>query len=342
MGVRTDIVILNYNTKGLLEALLPLVKANTNLDGVQIVVADNASSDGSAEYVKQYHPDIELVEMKENRGYAGGYNACLKGRTADYFVLLNSDAEPAPGWLPPLIDQAENHPECAAVQPALLDFYNREKYEYAGAAGGFLDHYGYPFCRGRIFGNLENVEGQYSEPEEIFWASGAALFMRRTAWEQAGGLDETFFAHMEEIDLCWRLKNKGWEIWACPDSTVYHMGGATLSNQSPRKTYLNFRNGLLMLYKNLHEKELNRVIFRRKLLDGLAAVFFMLQGKFNHIPQIWKAHRHFDKMKRNFSRPASNKPMSELTGVLKGSLVFRYFLKGQKTTTQLKHMITKG
>jgi GT2 family glycosyltransferase len=335
MSATIDIVILNYNTRGLLERLLPTVISCSQGEGINIVVADNASSDGSAEMVSAKFPDVELIEMSENRGYAGGYNACLAGRTADYFVLLNSDAEPTSGWLLPLLKMAEANPALGAAQPHLMDYYNRNKFEYAGAGGGFMDQYGYPFCRGRIFGNVEQNEGQYDDGLQVFWATGAALFISRKAWEATGGLDERFFAHMEEIDLCWRMQLLGFEVWSCPQSIVYHIGGATLSNQSPRKTYLNFRNNLLMLYKNLHPAERDGVIFRRKLFDGLAACFFILQGKVNHIPEIVKAHRHFDKMKRHLQPSSGAKLLADLPGIFMGSLVLSYFLRGKKVWSTL-------
>lgn len=330
-----DVVILNYNTCGLLKELLPKVIENSRGNNIKIVIADNHSSDGSADFIKENYPDLELIEIPENMGYAGGYNYCLKNRKADYFVLLNSDAEPAPGWLEALMEMAEKYPNLGAAQPNILDFNNRSKFEYAGAAGGFMDKFGYPFCRGRIFGNVEMNEGQYDEEKPLFWATGAALFIKREAWEKAGGLDEAFFAHMEEIDLCWRLQNMGYGIWSCPNSKVYHIGGATLSNQSPRKTYLNFRNNLLMLYKNLHTQERDSVIFKRKLLDGLAACFFILQGKISHIPQIVKAHRDFDKMKQGLKVYEKNQKLRSLIGVLHASLVFSYFFSGKKTWNKL-------
>jgi len=335
MSIAIDIVILNYNTCDLLASLLPKVIENSKGDNIKIVVADNHSSDNSAEFVREKFPEIELICIPENLGYAGGYNYCLKNRKADYFVLLNSDAEPAPGWIEALVFITEKNPKLGAAQPHIMDFKNRDKFEYAGAAGGFMDKYGYPFCRGRIFGNVEENNGQYNDEKPLFWATGAAFFIKREAWEKAKGLDEAFFAHMEEIDLCWRLQNMGYEIWSCPQSKVYHIGGATLSNQSPRKTYLNFRNNLLMLYKNLQTEERDSVIFKRKLLDGLAACFFILQGKINHIPQILKAHRDFEKMKVKLKVGENNKKLESLEGLLHAGLVYSYFLKGKKTWDKL-------
>lgn len=335
MTATVDIVILNYNTRGLLEKLLPNVIANCKYPGVQIVVADNASSDGSADFVASNFSQIEVIRMSENRGYAGGYNECLKHRTADYFLLLNSDAVPRKNWLEPLLELATKNPKLGAAQPHIYDYYQPNKFEYAGAAGGFIDSFGFPFCRGRIFGNVETDKGQYRDSRPVFWATGAALFISRKAWNEANGLDPTFFAHMEEIDLCWRLQNMGYEIWSCADSGVDHMGGGTLSNLSPRKTYLNFRNSLLMLHKNLPANKKERVLLARKLFDGLAGVFFLLQGRPAHIPQIIKAHRDFSKLRKTITPGKNNKNANQLTGVLHASLVLNYFFKGRKTWSKL-------
>jgi GT2 family glycosyltransferase len=329
-----NIVVLNYNTRNLLQQCLPIVIRNSQYPGATITVVDNASTDGSAEFMSGHYPEIRFIQLSENTGYAGGYNEALKQCTEDYFVLLNSDAEPDEQWLSPLLELVAQHPDLGAAQPHLIDYYKRNKFEYAGAAGGFIDKYGYPFCRGRIFGNVETNQGQYNNPMPIFWASGAALFIKREAWERATGLDLAFFAHMEEIDLCWRLQLMGYSIWSCPDSRVFHIGGATLSNQSPRKTFLNFRNNLLMLHKNLHPSEKSGRILARKLLDGLAGVFFMLQGKWSHIPQIVKAHREFDRIKSQFPATHGAKTLAELNGSITQSIVIGYFTRGKKTWQQ--------
>lgn len=332
-SARIDIVVLNYNTRDLLAQCLPVVLRESQIPGARVVLVDNHSSDGSAAYVRTQFPEIHLIELPENAGYAGGYNQALAQLDADYFVLLNSDAEPGPNWLKPLLHLAENTPQFGAAQPHILDYYQRDKFEYAGAAGGYMDRFGYPFCRGRIFGQVEKNQGQYTQTQPVFWATGAALFVKRQAWLEAGGLDEAFFAHFEEIDLCWRLQLKGYSIWSCADSVIYHMGGGTLANQSPRKTYLNFRNNLLMLYKNLPTELANKRILQRKLMDGLAAFLFLLQGKPQLIIQIIKAHRDFDKTKHRFQRSANAVPVPELTGTLNASLVFGYFLQGKKSWT---------
>lgn len=334
MGINIDIVILNYNTKSLLAELLPIVIKNSAIPGASVIVADNASTDDSVAFLNQEFPNIELVKLEKNYGYAGGYNQALKNRNADYFILLNSDAEPHENWLQPLIELIQSKPDLGAAQPKLLDYYQRNKFEYAGASGGFLDKYGYPFCRGRIFGNVEIDQAQYNDTREIFWATGACFLVKKSAWDAANGLDESFFAHMEEIDLCWRLQLLGYKNYTCPDSIVYHMGGGTLSNLSPRKTFLNFRNNLLMLYKNLPEFERNKIVFKRKLLDGLAACFFLLQGRFAHIPQVWKAHQAFNKLKSNIQPTANSKSMHQLSGVFNKGLVWNYFIKSKKYFSQ--------
>lgn len=326
-----DIVILNYNTKEVLEKCLPKVIENSQYSNCKIVVVDNASTDESAQFIRETYPNLELIVLDSNTGFAGGYNRGLTGRSADYFVLLNSDAEPEKGWMEPMLKMVETHPDLGACQPKIIDYFNREKFEYAGAAGGYIDQFGYPFCMGRIFGNVEFDHGQYNHSNEIFWASGAAMFIKREAWEKANGLDEDFFAHMEEIDLCWRLQLLGYEIYNCHESTFYHMGGATLSNQNPRKTYLNFRNSLLMLHKNLPAEVKNKRIFQRKMFDGLAAFLFLIQGKPKHVWQIYKAHQYFDKEKKQFQISQNTQPLENLKGVLNHSLVFGYFLRGKKT-----------
>ncbi len=326
-----NVVILNFNTVNVLKECLPQVLAVCQIPGVTVTVVDNASTDGSAEWVAKEYPHISLIKLAKNNGYAGGYNESLQQLTEDYFLLLNSDATLAENWLEPLLECAKNNPSFGAAQPHILDYFNRDKFEYAGAAGGFIDAYSYPFCRGRIFGNVEINTHQYQEEIPIFWASGAAFFIKREAWQKANGLDEAFFAHMEEIDLCWRLQLSGYTIFSVPNSIAYHMGGATLANQSPRKTFLNFRNNLLLMYKNLHPDVRESLILKRKLLDGLAAIFFALKFQFNLIPQIIKAHREFDKIKSQFTQSANPKHLTDLVGTVNESIVFGYFIKGRKT-----------
>jgi len=328
-----DIVILNYNTKNLLEELVPKVIANSKMEGVQVVIADNGSTDGSIAFVQEHYPNLKCIQIPKNQGFAGGYNFALKQSDAKYLILLNSDVEPHPGWLEPLMAHMESNDNTAVVQPKIKDYYRREYFEYAGASGGFIDKYGFPFCRGRIFGNIEKDEGQYDEPCKIFWASGAAFCIRASVWKEAKGLDELFFAHMEEIDLCWRILNLGYDIYAIPSSTIYHMGGATLSTHNPRKSFLNFRNGLYMLYKNLPLASRSKTIFYRKMLDGLAGCLFLVTGKAKHVWQIIKAHRTFDKTKKELSLSNNDWPQS---GVVKTSVAKQYFLNGNKVFSKLK------
>ncbi len=333
---RIDIVVLNYNTRDILAKCLPMVMRHSQHENVRIIVADNASTDDSVSFVKATYGDsIEVISLDQNYGFAGGYNKALAHCDAEYFVLLNSDAEPGnPEWLHELVQVANDHDDFAAAQPKILDYSRNGKFEYAGAAGGYIDHYGFPFCKGRIFGNVEFDNSQYEQSEPLFWASGAALFIKREVWNTLGGLDPIFFAHMEEIDLCWRIQCLNLGIYSCPKATVYHMGGATLSNQNPKKTFLNFRNSLIMLHKNLPDKMLGKRILQRKLFDGLAGIFFLFQGKPLHTLEIIKAHREYDKIKSQLVKTEHRPELSKLKGMIKESLVFSYFFKGKKTFSQ--------
>ena len=330
---RIDVVVLNYNTRDILAQCLPMVLKHSQHENVRVVLADNASTDDSLEFVKRtFGNQIHIIKLDQNYGFAGGYNEALKHCDAEYFVLLNSDAEPAHSeWLYELYATALENTDFAAAQPKILDYKRNGKFEYAGAAGGFIDHYGFPFCKGRIFGNVEIDTHQYEQSEPIFWASGAALFIKREAWNLVNGLDPSFFAHMEEIDLCWRLQLHNLGIYSCPKAVVYHMGGATLSNQNPKKTFLNFRNSLIMMHKNLPNSVASKRILQRKFLDGLAGVFFMLQGKPLHTLQIIKAHREYDKIKAQIIKSDSRILPQNLKGKILESLVFSYFFKGKKT-----------
>lgn len=285
------IVILNWNGVKLLEQFLPSVIQFSQ--GAQIYVADNASTDESVAFVQKNFPTVTLIKNSGNYGFAKGYNDALKGVEAEYYALVNSDIEVTENWLQPILDTFETEKQTVIVQPKILDFKNKAYFEYAGAAGGFIDKYGYPFCRGRIFDTIEKDNGQYDDPYEIFWASGACFFIREKTYHELGGFDETFFAHQEEIDLCWRAQNEGYLIKYNPKSVVYHVGGATLNQENPRKTFLNFRNSLFMLVKNLPKKNLFFVIFFRMVLDGIAGIRFLIQGKFRHALAILKAHFHF-------------------------------------------------
>jgi len=292
------IVILNWNGEALLERYLPIVVQYSGK--TDIYVADNGSTDGSVAYVKENFPNVNIIQNSSNNGFAKGYNDALKQVDADIYCLLNSDVEVTPGWLEPIKDAFLKFPDASIIQPKILDLLKRDYFEYAGAAGGFLDQFGYPFCRGRIFQTIEKDEGQYDDTTEIFWATGASMFIKSDVFDSLGGFDEDYFAHQEEVDLCWRAQNKGLKVYYVGASYVYHLGGSTLSNMNPKKTFLNFRNSLFSITKNLPRKKAFPIIFVRLFLDGIAAIRFILQGKPIHCWAILKAHlsyyRHFGKM----------------------------------------------
>ena len=289
--MKVAVVILNWNGVQLLEQFLPSVVKNS--PEATVYVADNASTDNSISYVNTFFPTVKIIKNDLNLGFAGGYNEALKSVDADLFALVNSDIEVTENWLKPIITTFENEPKTAIIQPKILDYKRKEYFEYAGAAGGFIDKYGYPYCRGRIFETLEKDNGQYDDTSEIFWASGACFFIRSSVYKELKGFDADFFAHQEEIDLCWRTINKGYTIMYNSASVVYHVGGATLQQGNPKKTFLNFRNSLLMLTKNLPQKEIYSILFQRMILDGIAAIQFLLKGKTNHFLAVLKAHASF-------------------------------------------------
>jgi len=326
---KVAVVILNWNGQKFLEQFLPSVVNHS--DNARIIVADNNSTDNSIPFLKEHYPTVELIELDHNFGFAGGYNNALKQVDSEYYVLLNSDVEVSKNWLTPMIELLDSDQSIAACQPKIKDYNNKECFEYAGASGGFIDKYGYPFCRGRIFDSLEKDNNQYDNIEEIFWASGASLFIRAKDYNNIGGLDEFFFAHMEEIDLCWRLKNQGKKIMVCPSSTVYHVGGGTLNKVNPHKTFLNFRNSLLTLHKNAPQKERFSIIFIRLLLDGLAGLKFIISGKPSHTWAIIRAHFSFyGAISQNKTkRKTVNNP--NLTGQINKSIVKGYYLDNCKS-----------
>jgi len=292
------VIILNWNGEKLLREFLPAVIANTNPSLARVIVADNGSSDASLQVLRSEFPDVEVFELGENHGFAGGYNRCLEHyKVYPYTVLLNSDVAPRTGWVDHLLDFMEANPAVAACQPKILSHRQPGFFEYAGASGGFIDRNGYPYCRGRIFDAVEQDHGQYDTSIPVFWATGAALMVRTRAFLDAGGLDESFFAHMEEIDLCWRLWLAGHVVAVVPQAVVEHLGGASLPKSDPRKTYLNFRNNLLMMHKNLPPASRGRHIFRRMLLDGIAWLKFAITGHFADAAAIWRAHRDFRRMR---------------------------------------------
>lgn len=334
---KVAIVILNWNGKKFLEQFLPSVLA-TDYSNAEIYVADNASTDDSVAFVKSYFPVVKLLSNSGNLGFAAGYNEALSRIEADYFVLLNQDVSVTPGWIDPIIELMEKDTTVGACQPKIRAWHQPEYFEYAGAAGGWIDRYGFTFCRGRIFDTLEKDEQQYNDAQSVFWASGAALFIRAHLYRESGGLDPDFFAHMEEIDLCWRLQRMGHRIMVCPQSVVYHVGGGSLPQGNPKKVYLNFRNNLIMLYKNLHPDERNMLLFSRLLLDGIAAIKSLFSGHYAEIKSIWSAHRSFFRWKaanKNKKDTLPRPAFLHLPGVYQDSIVWQYFIEKKKTFSSL-------
>lgn len=336
---KTAVVILNWNGCEMLRSFLPSVVRCSQTEGARVYVADNGSTDASVEMLRREFPSVHLILLGENHGFAEGYNLALRQVDAEYVVLLNSDVEVTGHWLAPLIGYMDAHPEVAACQPKIRSWRQRERFEYAGAAGGFIDRYGYPFCRGRIMSVVEKDNGQYDTVVPLFWATGAALFIRRKDYLDAGGLDGRFFAHMEEIDLCWRLRARGRRLVCVPQSTVYHVGGATLKKENPRKTFLNFRNNLLMLYKNLPQEELAAVMRMRAVLDYVAALNFLLRGQFANMWAVVRARRAFRQLRPSFA--AARKENLGKTSVTvipertKSSILAQFYLYGKKHFSRL-------
>lgn len=317
MKSKLAIIILNWNGEKMLRQFLPSVAASTAGDGrVRLIVADNGSTDGSVAWIKENYPDIETIRFEENYGFAEGYDRAIRMVDAEYTLLLNSDVETPQGWWQPLLEFMERTPEAGAVQPKILSWHDRSKFEHAGAAGGMIDSLGFPYCRGRVLWKVEEDRGQYDsdEPVETAWASGAAMLVRTEAYKEAGGLDPKFFAHMEEIDLCWRMRLKGWKIFALTSSTVYHYGGGALPYGNPRKTYYNFRNNLLMLHKNLPKKEGKRFLIKRRLVDTLGFMQFLIKGEWSNAKAVVKAHNDFKKMRREYTEHPDKNILTELPG----------------------------
>ena len=324
--MKIAVVILNWNGEKLLEQFLPsIVQYSPQAD---IYVADNASTDDSVSYLKAFFPTVKIIQNDSNLGFAEGYNEALKEVDAEIYALVNSDIEVTENWLKPIIETFENEPKTAIIQPKLLDFKRKEYFEYAGAAGGFLDKYGYPYCRGRVFETLEKDNGQYEDNREIFWASGACFFIRSSVYKELNGFDADFFAHQEEIDLCWRAFNKGHVIKYNAQSVVYHVGGATLQQGNPKKTFLNFRNSLLMMLKNLPKNQLLPVLFIRLALDGIAGIQFLFQGKFKHLWAILKAHFYFYLL--FYSNYKKRNDFQSDNYYKTKSIVYQYFVKAGK------------
>jgi len=337
---KVAVVILNWNGLKYLSQFLPGV-IQSSYPNLEIVVGDNASSDGSVAFLRAQFPTVTIVENDANYGFTGGYNRVLEHIDADYYILLNSDIEVTDGWIEPVIALMETDEAIAAAAPKIKSFAQQDHFEHAGAAGGFIDYLGYPFCRGRIFYELEEDHGQYNQSGEVFWASGAALFIRKKYWDLSGGFDEQFFAHMEEIDLCWRLKNMGYKVMYCAESEVYHVGGGTLDKENPFKTYLNFRNNLLLLKKNMPVYKSVPIIILRFGLDLLAIFRFMNEGKRKDAWAISRAHQNFVRKlftsdKKNKARPMPViKSEANLKGMLKCSIVADFFIRKKKHFTDL-------
>ena len=336
---KTAIVILNWNGLVFLKMFLGSVIKYSTDNETFVCIADNGSSDSSTEWVAQNFSEVKLIKLDKNYGFAEGYNLAINQLDARYFVLLNSDIEVTENWLHPMVTFMDNNPEVASCQPKILSYSHKDHFEHAGAAGCFIDKYGYPFCRGRVINIIEKDMGQYDTPTDVFWSSGACMIVRSEAWKKCGGFDGDFFAHMEEIDLCWRFHKAGYRVCFLPDSVIYHVGGGTLPYSSPLKTYLNFRNSLFLLYKNLPDERLKRVLFVRRILDGLAAIFFLVKGSFRSVSAVWRAHMDYYKalndlrIKRKAVKQLEIDPAME--SVLNKSIVFEFYVKGNKTYKSL-------
>ena len=369
--MRTAVVILNWNTEGFLRQFLPaLLDSVKGLDSVEVVVADNASTDGSSKVLKDEFPQVRTIQLDKNYGFTGGYNRAFRhlmeedGENApEYFLLLNSDIEVSRGWIEPLIQWMDSHPECGACAPKLHSWQNKDMFEYAGAAGGYIDRFGYPFCRGRVMSRVEKDYGQYDSPAEVFWATGACLMVRSKVYESLGGLDERFFAHMEEIDLCWRMKLMGYRVEVVPSSVVWHLGGGTLPASSPFKLRLNYRNNLLMLSNNLartyavslvrkgssiHQAALkgcrkaSAQIFKRMILDGMSAAVYLLTFKIDSFNAVVSAHRQYRELVRKPDKTQVEEYLSvfadkaSIVGIYPKWIVFQYILRGDKIFSYLR------
>lgn len=334
------IVILNWNGRALMEKFLPSVVAYSPQALASVIVADNGSTDDSLGMLREKFPTVGLIELGRNYGFAEGYNQALKHIDAEYAVLLNSDVKVTPGWLDAPLGALESDPQIVAVQPKIRAEREPERFEYAGAAGGYMDRYGYPFCRGRIFDRVESDRGQYDRPADLLWATGACLFIRTEVYKASGGLDAGFFAHQEEIDLCWRLRSRGYRLVCTPESVVYHVGGATLSTESPRKTFLNFRNNLLMLYKNLPDDTLGRVMRVRFWLDYMAAAKFLFSGHPANAKAVYQARKEFFSLRQVYAAKRRENlektTFRQIPEVLDRSLLALFYLKGKKTFADLQ------
>jgi GT2 family glycosyltransferase len=331
-----SIVILNWNGRKYLEQFLPSVLAST-YSNFNVVVADNASTDDSIPFLQSYYPLVRVIPLKRNFGFSQGYNEALKMVEADYYVLLNSDVEVAPSWIEPVIELMERDRQVGACQPKLLQYHNRGSFEYSGASGGWIDLLGYPFARGRIFDNCEVDNGQYDAVEPVFWSSGAAMFVRAELYHRLGGLDEYFFAHQEEIDFCWRLQRAGFTVYCCPQSVVFHVGGGTLPKGNSRKVFLNFRNNLIMMAKNMRMGEAVWKIPLRLLLDVVSAVKSLVAGEGRYFTAVFRAHLAFFRWCVLVRRKRDHVPRrgDELKGYLTKSVVWAHFVKGRRVFSEI-------
>ena len=336
---KVAIVILNWNGRKLMEEFLPSVVSNSP-EWAEVIVADNGSTDDSIEMLKAKFPTVGIISFNQNYGFAEGYNQALKRLDHEYCVLLNSDVEVTPNWLDAPIATLDSDPSIACVQPKIRAQRNKEYFEYAGAAGGYIDKYGYPFCRGRILHIVEKDEGRYDTPADILWATGACLFVRTATYKEVGGLDAGFFAHQEEVDMCWRLRSRGYRLVCVPQSIVYHVGGATLNAESPRKTFLNFRNSLLMLYKNSREEDLKHVMCVRFWLDYIAAAKFLLEGHFANAKAVYEARKAYHQLKPEYTpkrkENLEKRTLSTIPELMRDSLILAFYLKGKRTFKAIK------
>lgn len=329
---KVAVVILNYNGKDFLSKFLPIVIQYSN--EAEVIVADNASTDDSVAFMKANFPDIRLIINNKNGGFATGYNIALRQVEAEYYCLLNSDIEVTPYWIEPVIKLMDSDRTIAACQPKILSYYDKERFEYAGAGGGYIDKYGYPFCRGRVFQHLEKDEGQYDDTKEVFWATGACMFVRSYIYHKSGGLDDSFFAHMEEIDFCWRVKNEGYKVMFCPESKVYHIGGGTLPKNSARKTYLNFRNNLSLLMKNLPKGSVFPIIAYRILLDWIAAFKFLAEGSLADFWAVIRAHLSFYRHLPSLKKKRNASQHKHVSQIYQRNIVFKHFLEKKRLFTE--------
>lgn len=337
--IKTSVVILNWNGKKLLEQFLPSVLKHSLGDACNVVVVDNDSTDDSRDFLESHYPSLPVVVLDKNYGFAEGYNKAIQQIDAEYVVLLNSDVETSPDWVLPLVSYLETHPEVAAVQPKIRSFKEKSKFEYAGASGGFIDRLGYPFCRGRILQVVEEDQGQYDAEIPVFWATGACLCIRKKDYVETGGLDGRFFAHMEEIDLCWRLNARGRKVMCIPSSVVYHVGGASLRQDNPKKMYLNFRNNLLMIYKNIPKRLIYTTFILRFFFDALAFLHLLMEGKLKNARAVIDAYRDFVKMRPSYSlvrkENLQKTTIEQIPTQYKKSILLDFYFKGKKTFAEV-------